>query len=226
MAIIDFTKTFGKISEFVAGIIEKLKGRFEKRIWSRFIYTYTFVATKKIEGRVIYRNTETGEAYKRPLTPIEKEIVKKWEEKGILRKEKERIDRKLEGRIVSYIPVDLVEDKEFEDKIKIIFENYIRERAYGVKRKEGTYEFIFEQPNLVSNPHSFRYDYVELPLTLSEMQDEVYKEYGIELNDDEVMFFIELYDHTYNRSILSTINRLPINYYELPAVEILKLLGV
>jgi len=223
--IIDFTKSFGKVSEFVAGIIQKLKGRFEKRIWVRFIYTYTFIATRKVEGRVIYRNKETGEAYKRPLTPIEKEIIKRWEEKGVLKKEKERIDRKLEGRIVSYIPIDLVENTEFEDKIKLIFENYIREKAYGIK-KGGTYEFIFEAPNIVTNPHSFRYDYVDFPLTLSEMQDEIYEEYGVDLSDDEVIFFIELYDHTYGRSILSTINRLPINYYEFSTEEILRLLGV
>ena len=226
MAITDFVKKFSGVTEFIAGIIEKLKEKFEKKIWVKYIYTYTFVATRHVEGRVIYKNKETGEAYKRPLTPIEKEIIKRWEEKGVLVKEKERIERKLEGRIVSYVPIDYVGDEEFEEKIQEVFKEYVYSRNVAVKKKgRGDYGFIFEQPNMVANPHSWRYE-EDTPLSEREMIIDCYNEFGVEVPHGKTVFFIELYDHTYNRNLFSDIFVIRDDYYLLSVDEILSLLGV
>lgn len=235
MAFRSFTEAFSRVSEYVTSVIEKLTKRFEKRIWVRYIYTYTFVATRKQEGKTLYINKETGETYKRPFTPIETEIIKRWKREGVLKKRKEKLLRKLEGRIISYVARDLVEDEEFENNIQDVFELIVRNTNATFKKTSGdmTYSFIFDIPNALSGKehikegqkpraeHSWRYDYVNRPLTDTERQIDTEKVLEYTTPKGYVAFYVELFDHTFNRSIF----RLPLmivkNYFTMTPEEIM-----
>jgi len=236
MAFIDFTRSFGKVAGYITKVIERTKKIFEKNIWVRYIYTYTFVATKKQEGKTLYINKETGETYKRPLTPIEEEILKRWKREGVLIKKKEVLIRKLEGRIISYVIRDFAENEEFENNIEDTFELIVRNTNASVRKRGGdqTYSFIFDIPNVLSGKehiregqvkktaHSWRYDYLDRPLTRSEMDIDSKEVLGYKAPKGKVVFFVELFDHTFNRSVFKLPLVIRNDYFTLTPKEIIK----
>lgn len=158
------------------------------------------------------------------------------ERKGCFNKEKEVLIRKLEGRIISYVITDFVENEEFEGNIQEVFELIVRNTNASIKKTAGdqTYSFIFDIPNALSGKehiregqvsntaHSWRYDYLDKPLTRSEMDIDSKEVLGYKAPKERVVFFVELFDHTFNRSVFKLPLVIRNDYFTLTPKEIIK----
>ncbi|HDD68946.1 MAG TPA: hypothetical protein ENG61_01135 [Candidatus Korarchaeota archaeon] len=182
----DYTTTFDEMIWYIEERLREKDNLLKLRAFRKFVYVYTFVATRPVR-RKVYVEKATGREFSPKRGRMRKEF-KELLERGAIEVRVEEVERRVEVHFESIAPIFFTEEQliDFCDRIVRIL----------VERDD--YKFIYEQPNLAEEPHSFEWgDWVVVRAKTVEAR-------------------YHIYDHTYAVVRRERTGRIPINWYELP----------